>query len=332
MILLLPLLTSSVIRKSEDENIETKVWEYLKKYSENSYYILKKYDEAPQQYSFGNTTITLGEKTNFLIYVTGDSDKDIIKSLNTLVHEMCHAFTSTLVYQYLQEQNIENFNFDDHYFLFYVDNQKSILVPRTKVFRTNEIHESIPEKLQTMRYKIYIYPSSEIGSQIDGIYGLLNELNAYYHGTRTTLDFLDYYSKIAHDNPMHWLEFFSDVNGTYFAHLEFKFYILKYLLFARDHYPEIYQGILANDQFIKAFKIIDSNYSELIKKYFKIKSEILQDLQNKGIESSEDEEYIFVENRGCGNFLGTYKKFEDELNQPEYLSILTALEKAAESK
>lgn len=325
-----PLFLGSlaIAQGSSEETIEGKVWAYLKNYSPNSFRLLKNYYDAPLQYRFGTVTITLGPKTSFLAYIDGDSDRDIVASLNTLVHEMCHAYTSSVTYSYLQQQPDIQVSFGDEYSLFYVDSSRSILVPHTPVFPTREIHPIVPEQFQTMRYETYIYPSSEIGSQVHGIYGLLDEWYAYYHGTRTVIDLFEYYAAAAQNQPNRWLDFFAAVNGTYYAHLEFKFYSLKYLLYAQEHHPDIYREILANNNFIDAFHAIDASFAALNQKYFQMKQHIFQQLAEQGIQGRTDDKYDYIGLRGCGNFLETYQLLDNELNQSTYQSILKFIQSA----
>lgn len=317
-----------VAQGTRQKTLEGKVWTYLKTYSPNSYRLLKNYYNAPLEYCFGTITITLGPKTSFLDYVDGDSDRDIVASLNTLVHEMCHAYTNSATYSYLQQQPDIPIGFGDEYSLFYVDSSRSILVHHTPVFPTREIHAIVPEQFRTMRYETYIYPSSEIGSQVDGIYGLLNEWYAYYHGTRTDIDLFDYYAAGAKNQPNRWLDFFAAVNGTYYAHLEFKFYSLKYLLYAQEHHPDIYREILANTNFIDAFNAVDASFAALNQKYFQMKEHIFQQLAKQGIQVRTDDKYDYIGLRNRGNFLETYQLLDNELNQSTYQAILKLIQSA----
>lgn len=317
---------------NSQESVEGRIWYFLQKYSPNSYYLVKKYVTAPERYQLGRVTVTLGQKGSLLRFVDGESDQEIIASLNTLVHEVCHGYTSTLTYQYIQQDPNMSYKFGDEYFLYFIDSLHSILVPKTPVFSTNEIHRTIPKQLRSPRYETYIHPEKKsLGAQVNGVYGLLDEWNAYYHGTRTDLDLFDYYAQKAQSEPSFWLEFFSGVNGTYYAHLEFKFYTLKYLMFARDHHPQIYDQILSNKQFIAAFLAIDRSFSELINQYFERKKQIFQLLKQQNVEFSEDEDYVYIGYHGRSNFLTIYHQLAEELDKANYRELLSIIRSAAES-
>lgn len=332
LVVLVPLfLARPKLVSSNEQNVEKKVLLFLQKYSPNSYYLVEHYLKSPRQFQLGRVTITLGEKESLLRYIDGTSEKDIVNSLNTLVHEVCHGYTRRLVYQYIQQNTEISYNFGNKYLLYYIDSLRSILVPQTLVFPTKEIHRIIPKPLRSLRYETYIFPSTQsLGAQVDGIYGLLDEWNAYYHGTRTDIDLFDYYAEQAQANPSYWLEFFSAVNGTYYAHVEFKFYALKYLMLAREHYPKIYDQILVNKKFAAAFLTIDRNFTDLIDQYFELKNQIFAELQKRKIEFSEDEDYVYIGNSGRGNFLKIFNQLSEELNKSDYQEMLSIIRSAAD--
>ncbi len=327
---LLLLIVQSNLAWCADQEVEARLWYFLRKYSSNSYHLVKQYQTSPERYQLGKITISLGQKGSLLRFIDGHSDKEIVASLNTLVHEICHGYTRTMAYRYIQQDPKIEYHFGDKYLLFYIDSLRSILVHQTPVFPTSEIHRTIPKKLRTPRYETYIYPANpSLGAQVDGVYGLMDEWNAYYHGTRTDIELFEYYHQQAQHKPGYWLEFFSAVNGTYYAHLEFKYYILKYLLFAHQHHPNMFDQILSNKNFIEAFLTIDRNFADLIDRYFMLKGQIFRELQAQEIECSEDEEFTFVGHHGRGNFLNIYRQLEQELNRSEYQEILTIIQAAA---
>jgi hypothetical protein len=62
---------------------------------------------------------------------------------------------------------------------------------KTKTFPSREIIPSIPENLRTFRFSDYVETTNEIQStQNEGIYGLLDEFNSYYQGTKASFDLL----------------------------------------------------------------------------------------------------------------------------------------------
>jgi len=199
------------------------------------------------------------------------------------------------------------------------------VVKHSKIFITNEINSIFPEKLKTSRYETYVYPSEQImGSQQSGIYGLLDELNAYYHGTKTSLDLYDYYIQNQND-VSGWMQFFSDFYGTYYAYLEFKSYMIFYMLYAEKNYKDIYSGILANKDFLYAFRKTDENWKKLLNDFSSTKIKIIKNLEGQGIEVVESGDFIMLNGQGVGNFSEKYKLFQTELKDNKYQKIAQSL-------
>lgn len=295
--------------------VEKTVWNLLSKYSPDGYTILDEYYKAPSDY--GGQTVSGDD--DFTKWLDGDSEREIVKSMNTLVHEMDHGYNGRVYLKLLKDEGLSVESGD--YSSFYLGNREAKLVKHTDIFITKEINSIFPQKLITGRYETYVYPSEEImGSQKEGVYGLLDELNAYYNGTKTAFDFYDYY-KEKNNTPEGWSEYLSDFHGTYYAYLEFKTYILVYMLYAKEHYNNIYQGILANEDFLYALKKTDERWATLILNFKDLKKKIIADLQSQGVDASESGGYIFFGTKGTGTFSETYNLFQDELKDSRYQAI-----------
>jgi thiol-disulfide isomerase/thioredoxin len=292
--------------------VEKKVWELLSRYSIDGYTILDDYFTAPSSYQ-GRT---VSGADDFTVWIDGTSENDVVKSLNTVVHEMCHGYTGKLYLKALRDAGKPIGN--DSYSAFYLGNAEMSVVKHSKVYPTNEIHAIFPRQLITSRYETYIYPSEPVmGSQQHGVYGLLDELNAYYHGTRVSLDLYHYYLE-NQNNAKGWLQFFADFYGTYYAYLEFKSYMIFYMLYAEKNYRDIYSGILANKEFLVAFKKTDENWIRLIGHFQDIKAEIAKKLKAQGMSLTEKDGFTYIGSNGIGNFSKTYKLFQDELKNTKY--------------
>jgi hypothetical protein len=116
------------------------------------------------------------------------------------------------------------------------------------------------------------------------------------------------------------------------AYIEFKFYCLAYLLYAKENKPDIYQGIINNKEFVGVFLTVNDRYGDLVEKYWQIKKNVLKKLQSKGVKVSEDEEWIFIDGEGTGNFINEYKLLQKEINMPAYQEMLANLELIAHSE
>ena len=288
------------------------VWEFLRKYSPDGYFILDELYKAPS--SYGGQTI-MGDY-DFSKWIEGDSVQDVVKSLNTVVHEMDHGFTGKVYLKILKETNqpVEGFG----YSAFYLGNKEIRLVKHTDVFLSREINSVYPKSLITSRYQTYIYPSDSImSSQQSGIYGLLDEWNAYYNGTKTSVDLYRYFKEKRNDADG-WVEFLSDFYGSYYVYLEFKSYILEYMIYAKKNYPQIYQGFMDNKDLLYSLKKTDELWMTLIIRFKVLKNRIITNLTANGVEVEESNGFIFINQSGTCNFSEIYNKFQEELKKPQY--------------
>lgn len=173
---------------------------------------------------------------------------DLQGRLGTVVHEQLHGYTSSAGWK-------------SEYI--YTGGGQSILVPFTQVFDTAEMAALIPEELRSFRYDTYVgeEASPYMASRQFGVYGLLDEYTAYCWGMHNDLAMMDYWSDNAYS-----------INNTFVAYMEFRFYILRYMLYAKENYPAVYEGILKNDAFRQAFSATEDNFAPLVEKYLKLKS------------------------------------------------------------
>ncbi len=293
----------------------------LKKYNKDGYYIITEYIKAPSKYKFGSSTVTVMKRNGFKRYIHGKKKKDVVNSLGTVVHEMNHAFTSIMAYQKIKRKD-----FEDEYYCFYLDNDKTIVVKLTKTVPSKKIVGKIPKRLRTFRFKTYISNSPNFQStQLHGIYGLLDEFNSYYQGCKTDYLMYDYYLNETKAKDADWLTYLSNVNGTYYAYAEFKFYILTYLIYAQEKEKNIYDEIISNQNFKEVFNIIDSNFSNLINDYFKRRDNLLQSFNNKGVKSYIDDTYIYIGNNGVAHFMSDYNLLMKEMKFKKYTDMLSIL-------
>jgi hypothetical protein len=180
------------------------------------------------------------------------------------------------------------------------------------------------EDLRTFRFDYIDTDSLDLGTQLQGVYGLLDEFNAYYLGTKTSYELLPYY--LNKGVNAEWGIFFNTVNGTLYGILEFKLYILKYLIFARENYPQIYSGIMANGKFREAFIKADRNAYLFILDYFSRKRSIYDHIEKFGYMVSETDEAIILETEdmltGYGNFMDIYNLLATELTKTVYTDLM----------
>ncbi|PIQ48828.1 MAG: hypothetical protein COW03_07930 [Cytophagales bacterium CG12_big_fil_rev_8_21_14_0_65_40_12] len=306
---------------------DQKIYEYLDKYSPESSEMLRLLYSLPSSYELNGVTLQLSGEQAPSSWVSDHSEKGIMEALNTVVHESMHGLTSRLPYALLKAEGEIGYNFDDSYSAFYVNKDSSYLVKHSPVFNSNKITNEIPKTLRTFRFKPYIAPrSNTLGSQANGIYGLMDEWNAYYFGTKAAFDLFEYYKSKSGENYEVYLNHVSNLAGTYYAYYEFKYFILKYLEFAQLNEKAVYEGILSNIEFRKAFTSIDQRFAALLDQFEERLEEIAKlPASNERDSVYQENGYYFINETGVGLFTNEVEMLKAELDKPNLKELAIAL-------
>ncbi|MEL6560454.1 MAG: hypothetical protein AAFQ94_19850 [Bacteroidota bacterium] len=324
-ILFVLLFQLVLIVKAQNKEVEVEALKLLEMYDPMGHYILSETINAPSNYNFDGQKMFLSGSKKFARYIQGKETDDIIQSLNTVVHEMTHGYSHKLTYKILKEMG-EQPDFKTQYLAIPISEEESILITQTETFSSKKLAEVIPDALKTFRFKTYIKSKNPIlSTQQSGIYGLLNEFSAYYHGTRASYNTFQYYTGKAEITNQDYLDYLSDVNSTRNAYLEFKYYILQYLIYAKKHNRTVYNGVIANERFKDAFRKIDALFSQLQKDYSDRRKEISDLLTEKGIRVHYDDDVDWIGTSGVGSFQDEYNALKTELEKQIYINLLNDL-------
>lgn len=281
---------------------EEQILAFAKKYSPEGYYIL-------------------AQSKNFIRWFNSG---DFLSDLATAVHEECHAYSTI---SYLKGGVRQS--------KFYLGNGKTVTIKYTDVFKSKEMASTIPQDLRTFRFDTYIDNADPyLGANSLGVYGLLDEFTAYYFGTRTACELYDYYMTLD-QTPDTWFDYISNVSGQYFAYGEFRFYILKYLMYAKKNYPAVYEAIMENKEFKQVFSTIDKEYARVINDFFDKKKKIASHLEGLGYEAYErngrfeiierDGNSILTRSLNTGSSDEQYYKLMNEMKKAEYQALIKEL-------
>jgi hypothetical protein len=203
-----------------------------------------------------------------LEYCDRSSITQFLSSISTTVHETTHGYDSQIPYMLAKQGsfiwndgNSEGFYFDDLY-------KVAFKFPKNKLFPSAELIRTIPIELRTFRFPTYVTSSSRNQStQSEGIIGLMEEFNAYYHGSKVIFDLLPVFKEEYGNNFLwSWSSQFTSNSESFY---EFDFFIKEYLLYAKSNYPELYEELKNDDEFKLIYKNIRSRFSCLIDQYEK---------------------------------------------------------------
>ncbi|MCB9232048.1 MAG: hypothetical protein H6581_10315 [Bacteroidia bacterium] len=229
-----------------------------------------------------NAAVILREvgKYKFEQYVDVTDPKNVCEDLNTVVHESCHELND------LVADRDPSWEYDAGYF---IAEGVEIPVKKGPVYNSIALNAFVTDSLQKkiFRYKTYIGEKDGmyISSQSSGIYGMLDEFDAYYQGTLASYELYDYYYKNrchGFEDEMAWAEYLKEVTSTHYAFYEFRIFISWYLQYARLKHPEVYETCMANTRLRLAFTLINDAYARLIDDYYARLDQLVKDLNQEG--------------------------------------------------
>ena len=309
--------------QEKDDYYHEEIKEILSAHSKTGMGVMNLLDTLPQKFKIGSTTLTKGGNKNWSRYIR--NPYDIASRLSTTVHETFHSVEGRLSYHLIVQNHTETFRWGDKYNSYFIDAERPMLVKRTVLYNSNELKDLIPEELREFRYKLYIADSGNLSSQVHGIYGLMEEWNAYYLGNRTGVDLYAYYLERAKKKPGDMLKYVSQVGGSYFAYYEFKYFILKYLENARENHREVYEAMMANSELRRAFTEIDTAFASLIEEFMQSLAQIETDLATFTDEKVRMRPGIlFIGSGGTGFFQKEADQFKEALNDDALKEIEAA--------
>jgi hypothetical protein len=224
----------------------------LLSYSNTSYEIVNGFKSNGS--SISHDGYTRSSSMQHLKYCELDDLKSFLSSIDITVHETAHAYDSQIPYMKAnQGSTFTNLSNTEG---FYLDPFSSVCVefPKSKLFPSNELVRVIPESLRTFRFNTYVNAGPTQSTQCDGVVGLMDEFNAYYHGSKVLYDLYPLF-KEAYGTGVSWSwpsKFVSNADAFY----EFDFFIKEYLLYAKQHHPSLYQELKTHPTFSYVFKSI----------------------------------------------------------------------------
>ena len=206
----------------------------------------------------------------------------VIQTLPTVVHEAFHKYTRNDTGLTVDGKEHESMKV-------YTGNGKGIKVHFTRIFRSKDIAESMPKRCRDTSSRFSLYVEDAGGTMLsdwDGIYGLLNEFGGYCWGMHDNVKLFAYRDRFA-DTLGTWQGFIEEGESDRLAYAEFKYYILHYLRYAKEHHPAIYKKIMANAKFKKAYTVLEKQFSQDIAQYEKQVGQVRLRIKRAGGNVSE---------------------------------------------
>lgn len=294
----------------------------LRIYSPEHALLLEKYYKTNSVVQLPSATINIGRHLDFMAYLTDTTHRDIlIHEIPIMIHEMYHDFSHRGAYAYL-EKKPEKFEPGKDYILYYFDEKTEIFTEIQTTFPAYEMAKAIPNHLKEDRYKQFIGSNkTNLLPNKWGLHGLLDEWNAFYHQTLMAFETKEFYERESFQDAKHWEGFFSNYYDTYHAYVEFKYFILKYLQFAKYKYPKTYEIALTSSELKQAYQEIDSRYRKVIDDFEKYKPLVIKFLDSKNISVTEENHQgsiiLFIQGVGVETYNHIFQLYQKALEDEE---------------
>ncbi len=224
------------------------------------------------------------EAKSIAFYMDNETSEIDIGDFGTAVHEGLHNYDWELA----DEAEEATPEWNDRWKSYFVNTDIVLSTEEQSVFKTSTLHRSyFPRAVKEMsRYQTYIqawgenvsdensqlsqgdlatYGVKELRpgearttSNVKGIYGLMEEFNAYHHGIKAEYELIT-----GLENPK-----VSGSTNSLASYFEFNVFIAYYLKYAKEREREVYQ-MLMNDKSLRvAYTLIELSWRELITKVY----------------------------------------------------------------
>lgn len=211
--------------------------------------------------------ILASDKENaFDQYVDGHTEEEMIADYGTVIHELLHGY--------------DDFAFEAHNY--FIAPGSKVEVPIGKYYNSKELNGYVRKGTQdsVFRYGLYIGGRSDLhGMGVDlnkttdsevmsvkmGIYGIVEEFNAYYHDNQSVYELYGYYVKTYGTTDAEAMTTYMNmVEKAQVPYYEFRLFVGWYLVYAKAKHPDVYKDMLANKALRATFTMIDDKYLALI--------------------------------------------------------------------
>lgn len=228
------------------------------------------YQQISEKYGSSSTKeIFNHDKGNlFDTWVHKYTEKDLVKAYSTVIHEMLHSYNGGK-------------NIGTH--VYFIEPGVRIEAPVTKYYNSKELNKVVRKTAQDsiFRYGLYVGGKSELpdGRKVDfnadgsevmsvimGIYGMIEEFDAYYHDNLAEWELYGYFKDTyGMNNEDVWSDYRYKITSASVAYYEFRLFIGWYLLNAKKSKADVYKETMDNKALRVVYTLIDDKYRALVK-------------------------------------------------------------------
>ncbi|MDH5409454.1 MAG: hypothetical protein OEY00_12650, partial [Gammaproteobacteria bacterium] len=211
-----------------DDKLKKPAWALIKQYSPEGTFMIEQHRKQTRK-------VCNAETEHFASFINTKEKQDDLNyliSITTSVHEMAHNFTSMMpaskAFKIIPKGKYHWVYLNSPYgeLAYYLPGKGTVYVPTTPTWPARKMDSDIPTELKDFTYQQYI--AGQHGSNVIGVYALLDEFHAYFHDHQMS-------ERMMRSKQV---EFFEP--GDYLNFLYFKYYILAYLDYGRRHHSGMY--------------------------------------------------------------------------------------------
>lgn len=246
------------------------------------------------------------------VYLRGRTTDAMLGGVDVMIHESTHHLCKMLAY----ERDPDSIH-QRGTMMAMPDTRVRIFVRGTETFPSKETVGFFRGQFaRAPRFDTYIDSEmSQLATQSCGVYGLLDEYNAYYAGIRTANDVFKYYLRLPVKKGTEglWMMRLSEMSTGIGSFPEFRGYIGGYLAFAKQNHPSVYKEVTGNAGFVKAFRALTKSFRALTHELVSQFDSRLALFNRKGLDIQMVDGTLKVKSAGRGLGFGYYHKLEKAL-------------------
>jgi hypothetical protein len=226
--------------------------------------LLQVYSSLPEELHVDtkNGSIESRKSSDTYKYLESDKPENLLLEMAINVHEINHALTHAMPFvRYSESQQVLESSGINMYYYLLPDKKEFLINSAIHFFPAKELVQEIPDHLRTYRYQTYIGGTSS--TQQDGVLALLDEFNSYLHTFSTLYLLKEAYLESRVDKVAAYVDWNASLNSYRSSFYEFNYFILEYMLLAREKFPEVYQAV-RREKIMLIYEAIRNNFEMLI--------------------------------------------------------------------
>lgn len=296
-LLIVLIFTCSSTTFSQNNLLHNQAIEILKQQSPDEYQILYWYQTTPAIIEFpGKNNMTWKTQKTGKIdqYLKCNHMSECLESMSTNVHELNHGISHYRAYKKLAESKSIKKN---HCYNFYIKpNMEFLFNEDIELFPSSSLAPYIDENSRTFRYSTYIEGNSS--TQSNGILGLLDEYNCYFHSAKTHWELREAFIKYGRNPANGYYRWLNTIYSYMTSHWEFQYFIYQYLKLLRSTDYQTYNQLINITNFVNIFSNVHHEFNELYETYERELGSLDKIANKYGVSLDCNGEWCFLDNQG----------------------------------